>query len=54
MIYITQWLWLRPAGKMHTCVVVVEFDVSVLMSSDTNWKSWMADDSVYLTGRADC
>lgn len=54
MICIIQWLWLRPAGKMRTCIVVVEFDVSVFMSSDTNWKSWMADDSVYLTGRTDC
>lgn len=47
-------LWLEPAEEMHTCIVVVEFDVSVFMGSDTNWKSWMADDSVYLTGGTDC
>lgn len=38
---------------MHTCIVVIEFDVPVFMSSDTNWKSRMADDSVYLTGSTD-
>jgi len=47
-------LRLGSAEKMHTCIVVIEFDVSVFMSSDTNWKSWMADDSVYLTGGTDC
>lgn len=54
MFYVIQLLWLGPAEKMHTCIVVVEFDVSVFMSSNTNWKSWMADDSVYLTGGTDC
>lgn len=39
--------------QMHTCIVVIKFDVSVFMSSDANWKSRMADDSVYLTGSTD-
>lgn len=32
-----------------TWIVIKEPDVSVLMSSDCHWKSWMTDDAVHLT-----
>lgn len=36
------------------CIVIVELDVPVFMSSDADWEGRMADDSVYLAGRTGC
>jgi hypothetical protein len=40
--------------KALTCIVIVELDVPVFMSSDADWEGRMADDSVYLAGRTGC
>lgn len=42
------------AEKALTCVVIIELDVPVFVSSDADRERGMADDSVYLAGRIGC